>query len=285
MTLYIVGTPIGNLSDVSQRALDTLRSVSIIAAEDTRVTSKLLARYNIHTKLTSCHGHNERGKARWLVSRMMETGGDVALVSDAGMPAVSDPGGAVAAAAREAGIRVECVPGPSAVTTVLALTGWDFTEFAFYGFLPREKGDLRSKLSEMSKGARVAVVFESPRRVESLLAVITEVCQDARVFIANDLTKTHEWTYEGTAADTLAALSARENAQKGEYCLAIQFPAAAVEPEAAEPIRAETWILDALQRGVAMPEAVEFARSRGVSRNEAYRASVAIRQYLSKNNY
>ncbi|MDR1262417.1 MAG: 16S rRNA (cytidine(1402)-2'-O)-methyltransferase [Oscillospiraceae bacterium] len=280
MTLYIVGTPIGNLSDVSQRALDTLRSASLIAAEDTRVTAKLLARYDIHTKLTSSREHNEHGKARGLIAHMLETGGDVALVTDAGMPVISDPGSAVAAAAREAGIRVECVPGPSAVPTVLALTGWDFTEFAFYGFLPREKGELRAKLAEMSKGVAVAVVFESPHRVESLLTELAASSPDARVFIANDLTKMYEWTFEGASGEALAAHVSRENALKGEYCLAFKFPPIAVEPAVAESIRAETWILDALQRGLSMNDAAEFARSRGVSRNEAYRASLAVRRFM-----
>ncbi|MDR0396358.1 MAG: 16S rRNA (cytidine(1402)-2'-O)-methyltransferase [Oscillospiraceae bacterium] len=283
MTLYIVGTPIGNLSDISQRALDTLRAVSLIAAEDTRVTAKLLARYGINTKLTSSHEHNEKVKSRSLIARMLETGEDIALVTDAGMPTVSDPGSAVAAAAREAGIRVECIPGPSAITTILALTGWEYNEFTFYGFLPRERGELRARLSEMARGARVAVVFESPHRVEALLSALSGEHPGARVFIANDLTKMHEWTFEGSAGEALAAHTSRENARKGEYCLAIRFPKP-VAPEESEPIRAETWILDALLRGMSMTDAAEFARSRGVSRNEAYRASVAVRQYLAKIN-
>ncbi|GHU75961.1 ribosomal RNA small subunit methyltransferase I [Clostridia bacterium] len=279
MTLYVVGTPIGNLSDASPRVIDTLRNVSFIAAEDTRVTQKLLSRFDIHTKLTSSHEHNERGKARLLVERMLSDNADAALVTDAGMPSISDPGGAVVTAARVAGIRVECVPGPTAATTILALTGWRFTEFAFYGFLPREKAALREKLAEMSSGVGVAVVYESPHRVGTLLTILNETAADARVFIANDLTKQYEWTFEGTAGESLAAFSAKANAEKGEYCLAFQFPLkpSADEPE---PIRAETWVLDALYSGKTMAEAVEWAREHGASRNAAYQAGLAVKAFL-----
>ena len=151
MTLYVVATPIGNLGDMSPRAVETLKNVQLIAAEDTRVTMKLTSHFDIHTPLTSCHRHNEAGKAQEIVSRMLEEGIDVALVTDAGTPGVSDPGMILTRLCAEAGIPVVAVPGPTALAAALSVSGFDVTEFTFYGFLPREKKPLEEKLKSCAR--------------------------------------------------------------------------------------------------------------------------------------
>ena len=144
--LYVVATPIGNLGDMSPRAVEVLKSVALIAAEDTRMTMKLTQRFGIETPLTSCHRHNEQGKAEGIVRRMLEEGIDVAVVTDAGTPAISDPGTILVRQVAEAGIEVVAVPGPSAMAAAMSVSGIDVTEFTFLGFLPREKKDLQAAL-------------------------------------------------------------------------------------------------------------------------------------------
>ena len=157
-TLYVVATPIGNLQDMSPRAVETLRQVALIAAEDTRVTKKLLNVFQLDTPLTSCHQHNEEGKGAYLAERMLAENIDVALTTDAGTPCVSDPGYGLVKAAVERGIEVIPIPGCCAAVSALSVSGFDTREFAFYGFLPREKKDLRDKLLAMARQAAVAVV-------------------------------------------------------------------------------------------------------------------------------
>ncbi|MBR6570430.1 MAG: rRNA small subunit methyltransferase 1, partial [Clostridia bacterium] len=141
-TLYVVATPIGNLGDMTPRAIETLKTVSLIAAEDTRVTQKLLSAFDIHTPLTSCHEHNERSKAAQIVERMLAENIDVAVTTDAGTPCISDPGSILTAEAIKAGIEVLAVPGPTAMASALSVSGFDMTEFTFFGFLPRQKNEL-----------------------------------------------------------------------------------------------------------------------------------------------
>ena len=137
-TLYVVATPIGNLGDMTPRAIETLKNVSLIAAEDTRVTQKLLSAFDIHTPLTSCHEHNERSKAAQIVQRMLEENIDVAVTTDAGTPCISDPGSILTAEAIKAGVEVLAVPGPTAMASALSVSGLDVMEFTFFGFLPRQ---------------------------------------------------------------------------------------------------------------------------------------------------
>jgi 16S rRNA (cytidine1402-2'-O)-methyltransferase len=190
--LYVVATPIGNLEDVTLRALRILRDVSLIAAEDTRRTARLLQHYSISTRTTSLHAHNEREKTAPLVDRL-QAGESIALVSDAGTPLISDPGQTLVAAARAAGIRVESIPGPSAVMAALASAGLPTAEFTFLGFPPTRSKDRKRWLDGLASETRLAVFFEAPHRIRRTLADMGAVLgADRPVAIGRELTKAHE---------------------------------------------------------------------------------------------
>jgi 16S rRNA (cytidine1402-2'-O)-methyltransferase len=190
--LYVVATPIGNLEDVTLRALRMLREVSLIAAEDTRRTARLLQHYSISTRTTSLHEHNEREKTAKLIDRL-KAGESIALVSDAGTPLISDPGQTLVAAARAEGIRVESIPGPSAVMAAIASCGFPTREFVFLGFPPTRSKDRKAWLTAVGQDPRLAVFFEAPHRVRQTLAEMRELWGPARqVAVARELTKVHE---------------------------------------------------------------------------------------------
>jgi 16S rRNA (cytidine1402-2'-O)-methyltransferase len=190
-TLYVVATPIGNLEDVTLRALRILRDVSLIAAEDTRRTGRLLQHYSISTRTTSLHEHNEREKSRQLVERLL-AGESIALVSDAGTPIISDPGEGLVAAARDAGVRVESIPGPSAVIASIAASGFATREFTFLGFPPSRSKDRTSWLADAAAHPRLVIFFEAPHRLRATLRELLAVAGDRRIGIARELTKVHE---------------------------------------------------------------------------------------------
>jgi 16S rRNA (cytidine1402-2'-O)-methyltransferase len=190
--LYVVATPIGNLEDVTLRALRVLRDVSLVAAEDTRRTARLLQHYSISTPTTSLHEHNEHAKTPKLIERL-HAGDSIALVSDAGTPVISDPGGTLVAAAHEAGIRVEGVPGPSAVMAAISSSGLDASEFSFVGFPPSRSKDRKIWLAKLADERRLVVFFEAPHRILGTLTDLAElVGLDRRVGVARELTKAHE---------------------------------------------------------------------------------------------
>jgi 16S rRNA (cytidine1402-2'-O)-methyltransferase len=190
--LYVVATPIGNLEDVTLRALRMLREVSLIAAEDTRRTARLLQHYSISTRTTSLHEHNEREKTPKLIERL-KAGESIALVSDAGTPLISDPGQSLVATARAEGIRVESIPGPSAVMAAIASCGFPTREFVFLGFPPTRSKDRKAWLTAVGQDPRLAVFFEAPHRVRQTLAEMRELWGPARqVAVARELTKVHE---------------------------------------------------------------------------------------------
>jgi 16S rRNA (cytidine1402-2'-O)-methyltransferase len=191
-TLYVVATPIGNLEDVTLRALRILREVSLVAAEDTRRTAKLLQHYSISTRTTSLHEHNEREKTPGLVERL-RAGESIAIVSDAGTPVISDPGQTLVAAARAAGIRVESIPGPSAVMAAIAASGLPAPEFVFLGFPPIRSKDRKLWLATIRDETRLVVFFEAPHRIEQTLRDLADALGGERVVgIGRELTKAHE---------------------------------------------------------------------------------------------
>jgi 16S rRNA (cytidine1402-2'-O)-methyltransferase len=202
--LFVVGTPIGNLEDVSARALRVLSEVSAIAAEDTRVTARLLARHGIRKPLISYRAPVERRGLPRVMQALDE--GDVALVSDAGTPTLSDPGHALVNAAWAAGHTVVPIPGPSAVAAALSIAGHDGPGFTFVGYLPRKPGEMRRLLQSLEAEARPTVAFESPYRARKSLALIAEVLPDRALTLARELTKMHEQVLRGTASEVLAAL-------------------------------------------------------------------------------
>lgn len=281
--LYIVATPIGNLGDISPRALDVLRNVSLIAAEDTRVTRQLLNHFEIRTPCVSNHRHNEEEKASGLAARMLEEDIDVALVTDAGTPAVSDPGSFLVHEAAEAGIEVLAVPGACAMASALSVSGFDTREFAFYGFLPRKKSELEEKLRMIARsGVPIAVVHESPHRVIDFVRIAADTLPGCRISASCDLTKLHEKTIRGTAEEVLAMLEADEKAEKGEYCLVLDLHEVTLEDKkkADDGISPEALILQRLMEGMDLREASAAVAELGVRRNELYRAKERVRAFL-----
>lgn len=200
-TLYLVATPIGNLEDITVRALRVLREVPLIAAEDTRQTRKLLERYDIHQPMISYFEHNERARVGLLIERLQHE--DVALVSEAGMPGISDPGYALVRAAIEAGIRVVPVPGPSAPIAALAASGLPTDQFVYLGFLPRRPGERRRFLAEVRGEPRTLVAFEAPHRLIESLRDIAGELGDRPLAVARELTKVHEEFVRGRVSDVL----------------------------------------------------------------------------------
>lgn len=269
-TLYLVGTPIGNLEDISLRALRILREADLIACEDTRQTQKLLNHFRIKTPTASYHEHNEITKAPELVMRM-EEGARVALVSDAGIPGISDPGYRLVHLCIRHRIAVVPIPGPSAAVAALAASGLPTHAFQFVGFLPAKKGPRRKFLEGTAGASLTTIAFESPRRVVAALQDIRGVLGDCPVVVARELTKIHEEFLRGNCSEVLKALRERA-AVPGEITLIIG-PA----PEAPPAAVAEQSVkkrVDQLmeERELSRKEALKtVARERGISKSQAYR--------------
>lgn len=279
--LYVVATPIGNLGDMSPRAVEVLKSVALIAAEDTRMTMKLTQRFGIETPLTSCHRHNEQGKAEGIVRRMLEEGIDVAVVTDAGTPAISDPGTILVRQAAEAGIEVVAVPGPSAMAAAMSVSGIDVTEFTFLGFLPREKKDLRAALRSAAQRTQAGIVHESPYRVLDFMRVLADTLPQAYVSVSCDLSKLHELTLRGPVAEVLARMEANDKTEKGEYCIVIDFRAVPrEEPKAESTLCLEARLLDLLLQGADMRDASRRLVEEGEKKNAVYAAALRLKGML-----
>ena len=212
----MVGTPIGNLEDLSARAVRVLGEVTAIAAEDTRVTSRLLSRHGIRKPMISYRAPVERRGLPRVMQALDE--GDVALVSDAGTPTVSDPGQALVTAAWAAGHMVVPIPGPSSVTAALSIAGYGGPGFTFLGYLPRKPGEMRRLMESLRDDARPAVAFDSPFRIAKSLAVVAEVLPERSLTVTRELTKLHEEVLRGTASEVAAALGERA---RGEFTLVI----------------------------------------------------------------
>lgn len=215
-TLFIVATPIGNLEDITLRALRVLREVDLIAAEDTRRTAKLLNHYEIRTPTTSFHEHNERHKTPALVRQLCD-GSAIALVSDAGTPLVSDPGTRLVQAALEAGCRVEVIPGASAVLAALVMTGYPSEAFTFAGFVPHRSNDRRKWLSSLAQEQRTLVFFEAPHRIRGTLEAALEVWGDRDIALCREVTKIYEELVKGPISDVLRCLQT----EKGEFTVVV----------------------------------------------------------------
>ncbi len=217
-TLFLVATPIGNLDDITPRALRVLGEADLIAAEDTRHTRRLLDHFGISTRLVSLFEHNERARTRELVDRL-EQGEDVAVVTDAGSPGISDPGFPVVRAAVAAGLRVESIPGPSAVIAALQVSGLPTDAFTFIGFLPPKSAARRKRLEDLADRRETLVAFESPHRIDASLADLAEVWGERPVALARELTKLHEQVLRGTASEIRAALAPGQ--RRGEIVLVL----------------------------------------------------------------
>ena len=285
-TLYVVATPIGNLNDMTPRAIETLRTVGLIAAEDTRVTMKLLNRFEISTPLTSCHQHNEESKGAWLAEKMLAEGIDVAVTTDAGTPCISDPGYGLVKACVERGIEVIPVPGCCASVSAMSVSGFDTREFAFYGFLPREKKELREKLLEMAKGVKVAAIHESPYRVTELVEVIADLLPDCRISCSCDLTKLHEKTIRGTSAQVLQMLKDNPKTEKGEYCLVLDFHEVVLPEEKAPAaeISLEAQLVEQLLQGLDLRDAQSELVLAGAKKNAVKQAALRLKKLFMEDD-
>ncbi|MED9820807.1 MAG: 16S rRNA (cytidine(1402)-2'-O)-methyltransferase [Christensenellales bacterium] len=280
--LYVVATPIGNLNDITPRALETLKSVDLIAAEDTRVTRALLNHFGVDTPCISNHQHNEEHRAASLPQRMLDEDLSVAVVTDAGTPCISDPGSVLVREAAALGVEVLAVPGPTAMASALSVSGMDTREFAFYGFLPRQKKELREKLLSMKRsGTPIGVVHESPHRVIELVRTIAQTLPGCRISASCDLTKLHEKTIRGTAEEVLSMLEANEKAEKGEYCLVLDMSDVAL-PEEREQTSAslEAQLLEEMLSGFDLRQAAMTLTERGYKRNDVYRARTNVQRFL-----
>ena len=267
-TLYVVATPLGNLGDLSPRAADTLKNVAAVAAEDTRHTKTLVAHVGSHAELISFHAHSsERALERIL--DLLGTGKDIALVTDAGTPTVSDPGAALVAAARARDIPVVTIPGPTAVAAALAVSGLPADRYAFFGFLPRKGTDRRRLLDLIARSEWTAVVFEAPNRVADLLSDLAEVCGDDRqVAVSRELTKVFEETRAGTLAE-LAGYYA-EAPPRGEVTVVVSGTGKPAPEEV--PIDPEVRARALLAQGMTRKDvADQIAEETGISRNAAYK--------------
>jgi len=266
-TLYIVGTPIGNLEDITFRAVRVLREADLIACEDTRQTRKLLEHYGVAKPVVSYHEHNEAARAAGLVEKLLQ-GLNVAVVSDAGTPLVADPGYRVVKAAIEAGIRVEPVPGPSAILAALAASGLPTDAFRFGGFLPAKRAQRRRALEALKAERATAVFFEAPHRLLDALEDIADVLGPGPVVIAREITKLHEEFLRGSAGE-LRELLAGRGAVKGEITLLIGAPQSRREEEGA----LEDAVGECLRAGMGRMEAMKtVARRRGISKRQVYEA-------------
>jgi len=217
--LYVVATPIGNLEDITLRAIRVLKQVNLIAAEDTRHTQILLSRYDIHTPLTSYHEHNERTKAQPLVERLVR-GESIALLSDAGTPAISDPGYRLVVEAVRAGVRIIPLPGPSAVAAVLSASGLPTDRFVFEGFLPAKKQERRAKLQALRNETRTVILYEAPHRVKESLVDMQLILGDREIVIGREVSKVHEEFLRGMIGEILVQLADREI--KGEITIVVR---------------------------------------------------------------
>lgn len=286
--LYVVATPIGNLSDFSERAIEVLNSVDLIAAEDTRNSSVLLKHFDIHTPLTANHKFNERQAVDRLVAEIVG-GRSLAVISDAGTPCINDPGFVLVEACAEAGIEVVGVPGCCAAATAVSVSGLPSDSFLFMGFFPREKKDTE-KLFDYINGNKkeLYIFYESPRRIKDSMGEIAKAFPDAKIALCNDLTKLHEKIYRGTPDAVLSELLANPNSEKGEYCFCMY-----VEPKEEKeecPLSLEAMLIDVMvKKECSLKDAIALlASDKSVSptgeipasKKELYQASLNLKKIL-----
>jgi len=273
-TLYLCATPIGNLEDITLRVIRTLGEVDLIAAEDTRNSMKLLTHFDIHTPITSYHDHNRFDKARVLVEKLL-AGTNIALITDAGMPCVSDPGEELVSMARAAGITVTVLPGACAAVTALALSGMSTGRFAFEGFLPPQKKERREAIAAFARDTHTLIIYEAPHRFTQTVSDLLEGLGDRKVAVCRELTKIHESAVNTTLSEALSA--AQKEPPKGECVLIVE----GANKEALKEEERENWLslsieehMDVyLSKGMDKKEAMKaVAKDRGVSRQEIYKA-------------
>lgn len=273
-TLYLCATPIGNLEDMTWRAVRTLQEVDLIAAEDTRNSIKLLNHFDIRTPMTSYHEYNKIEKGRTLVKRLQE-GQNIALITDAGTPGISDPGEELVRMCQESGIKVTALPGACACVTALTISGMPTRRFCFEAFLPTEKKERRAVLEELLEETRTTIIYEAPHRLLKTLQELLEVLGNRRITICRELTKKHEETFVTTLQD--AAVYYGQKEPRGEYVLVMEGRSRASIEEEKQQSFQEISLQEHMRmyedQGLDRKEAMkQVARDRGVGKREIYQA-------------
>lgn len=273
--IYLVATPIGNLSDISMRAIETLKNVDIIACEDTRNTIRLLNHFEIKGYLTSYHEYNKIDKAYELCEKVKE-GNNIAFVSDAGMPAISDPGYELVDIAYKEGLEVTVVPGASAVVSALAISGISSRRFAFEGFLPADKNEKKEILTELSQESRTLILYEAPHRLLKTLKELFEYMGDRNIAIVREITKLHEEVLRGKLADIIADYESEKIAIRGEYVLVIEGKSLLEKREERQKSFEEISIREHYEKyiaeGMDKKEAMKaVAKDRGIQKRDVYK--------------
>ena len=264
----MVATPIGNLEDITLRALRILGEADLIACEDTRHTRKLLAHYQITTPTSSYHEHNEQQRTGWLVERL-ESGTDIALVSDAGTPSISDPGYRLVRAALERGVRVSPIPGACAIISALSISGRSTDSFAFLGFLPGRRAARRNRLRALRSESRTLLFFESPLRLASTLSDIDDILDSREVTVAREMTKVHEQLVTGTAAE-LASLF-RSRRPKGEAVVVVEKSSSEAAPESVSDRELDLRFEGLVDQGLSRKDAIkQLAKELASPKRELY---------------
>ena len=275
--LYIVATPIGNLDDISLRAIATLKSVDLIAAEDTRHSRHLLHHFGIETPLLSCHEHNEAARSKEILAKL-EAGSDVALISDAGTPLISDPGYRLVSAARRQGIPVSPIPGANSAIAALSAAGLPTESFHFAGFLSARTAERASQLQALRAVPGTLVLFESSHRIESLLEQLMQVFPRHRCVVAKELTKLHEKFLIGTAAEVRDIFTRDDKLRKGEFVVLIDNQA---DKKASAPDSDDVRLLRILLDELSVKMAVKIAmRLTGKKKNEIYQLALKLREEI-----
>lgn len=271
-TLFVVATPIGNLQDMSPRALQVLKDVQLIAAEDTRHSARLMQHFGIGTPMTACHDHNERGKGERLVERLL-AGDDIALISDAGTPLISDPGYHLVRQAREAGVKVSPVPGACALIAALSAAGMPSDRFAFEGFLPAKAHGRRQRLQSLAAEDRTWMIYEAPHRLLECLQDMQQVLgNERRVLLARELTKTFETLHAAPLAELVAWVAADSDQQRGECVLVVE---GAPQPDADAVGDDALRVLDLLLAEMPVKRAAKLASEiTGVRKNLLYQIAL-----------
>lgn len=270
-TLFLVATPIGNLEDITQRALRVLREAALIAAEDTRVTIPMLKRFDIDTRVVSYHDDSSQGRVLEILDTLQT--GDVAVVSDAGMPGISDPGSMLVQAAVERGFDIVPIPGPSAVIAAAAASGAVENGFVFGGFLPRQAGDRGRKLQDLAGPGLPIILFEAPGRVQRLLEDVAQLFPDANVTVGREVTKLHEEWLRGSPLDLAGRINPR-----GEFVLVIEPNLSAESQEE----RLDHTLAAAMDNGASLREAVEQAiAATGLGRKQVYARALEMQRERS----
>ena len=273
-TLFLCATPIGNLNDMTPRVVQTLKEVELIAAEDTRNSIKLLNHFDIHTPMTSYHEYNKVEKARTLIAKL-QSGSDIALITDAGTPAISDPGEVLVRMCNEENIRVTSLPGPAACITALTLSGLSTRRFCFEGFLPPEKKEKQEILEELSTESRTMILYEAPHHLVRTLEDLYEALGDRKITLCRELTKKFETVFPTTLAGSLEYYKTEE--PKGEYVLVVEgrsrLEKKAEEKAAWEQMSIPEHMAHYEDQGISHKEAMKLvAKDRGVGKREIYQA-------------